>query len=206
MADDLIFYTNPMSRGRIVRWMLEEVDATYHTEIIDYSVMKDEKYLAINPMGKVPAIRHGDTIITECPAICAYLADVFPDAGLAPAPAERGAYYRWLFFAAGPVEAATTNQMMGFEPPAEKQGTIGYGNYKAVMDTLEKALAGGGYIAGDRFSAADLYLGSHITWGLQFGTIEERPGFTEYRALVTNRDAYRRANKLDDATMPEKSG
>ena len=206
MADDLIFYTNPMSRGRIIRWMLEEVGATYRTEIVDYSVMKDDKYLAINPMGKVPAIRHGDTIVTECPAICAYLADAFPDAGLAPPPAERGAYYRWLFFAAGPVEAATTNQAMGFEPPAEKQGMVGYGNYKAVMDTLEKALAGGGYIAGDRFSAADLYLGSHITWGLQFGTIEERPGFTEYRALVTDRDAYRRANKLDDAAMPEKSG
>ena len=205
MADDLIFYTNPMSRGRIIRWMLEEVGAPYRTEIVDYAVMKSDDYLAINPMGKVPAIRHGDTIITECPAICAYLADAFPDAGLAPPPAKRGAYYRWLFFAAGPVEAATTNHSMGFEPPTEKQGMVGYGNYTAVMDTLEKTLAGGGYIAGDRFSAADLYLGSHITWGLQFGTIEERPGFTEYRALVTDRDAYRRANKLDDAAMPEKS-
>jgi len=205
MADDLIFYTNPMSRGRIIRWMLEELGASYRTEIIDYAVIKDAAYLAINPMGKVPAIRHHDTIVTECPAICAYLADAFPDAGLAPPPAERGAYYRWLFFAAGPVEAATTNQSMGFEPPVEKQGMVGYGNYNAVMDTLEKTLAGGGYIAGERFSAADVYLGSHLIWGLQFGTIEERPGFAKYRALVSDRDAYQRASKLDDAAMPEKS-
>lgn len=206
MTDELIFYTNPMSRGRIVRWMLEETGASYRTEIVDYAVMKNGDYLDINPMGKVPAIRHRGTTITECPAICAYLADAFPDAGLAPPISDRGAYYRWLFFAAGPLEAAVTNRMLEFEPPAEKQATVGYGNYASVMNTLEKALAGGGFIAGDRFSAADVYVGSHISWGLMFGTIEERPGFADYQARVTDREAYRRAGQLDDAAMPENPG
>jgi glutathione S-transferase len=204
MSDDLVFYTNPMSRGRIVRWMLEEVGIAYHTEILDYgTTMKSPDYLAINPMGKVPAIRHGETVVTECAAICAYLADAFPDAGLSPPPGERGAYYRWLFFAAGPLEAAVTNHTLGMEPPEDKRGMVGYGSYEAVMDTLEYAVAGGGYIAGDAFSAADVYVGSHIGWGLQFGSIEERPGFAEYWSLVSDRDAYRCANALDDAAMPK---
>ncbi|MFQ5971835.1 MAG: glutathione S-transferase family protein [Alphaproteobacteria bacterium] len=202
---DLVFYTNPMSRGRIVRWMLEEIGAPYRTEILDYgTTMKAPEYLAINPMGKVPAIRHGDTIVTECPAICAYLADAFPDAGLAPALDGRGEYYRWLFFAAGPLEAAVTNRSLGFEPPTDKQGRVGYGSFGAVMDTLERAIALGGYIAGERFSAADVYVGSHIGWGLEFGSIERRPGFAEYWSRVSDRDAYRRASELDDAAIPAK--
>lgn len=205
MSNELVFYTNPMSRGRIIRWMLEETGAQYRTEIMDYgTTMKAPEYLSINPMGKVPAIRHGDTVVTECAAICAYLADTFPDAGLAPTPAERGAYYRWLFFAAGPVEAAVSNRALGLEPPEDKQGTIGYGTFNAVMDTLEKAVAQNEYIAGNRFTAADVYVGSHIGWGLQFGSIEKRPGFAEYWQRVSNRDAYRRANELDDSLMPAK--
>ena len=205
MADELVLYTNPMSRGRIVRWMLEEVGAPYRTEILEFgTTMKAPAYLAINPMGKVPAIRHGKTVVTECAAICAYLADAFPDAGLAPPPTQRSAYYRWLFFAAGPLEACVTNRSLGLEAPADKQRVIGYGNFAAVMDTLEKALAGGGYIASERFSAADVYVGSHIGWGLQFGSIEQRPGFVEYWSRVSDRDAHRRANKLDDAAMPAK--
>ena len=102
MADDLIFYTNPMSRGQIVRWMLEEVGAPYEPRILDYgTTMKDTAYLAVNPMGKVPAIVHDGKVVTECAAICAYLADAFPAAGLAPDPADRADYYRWLFFTAG---------------------------------------------------------------------------------------------------------
>ena len=121
MADELILYTNPMSRGRIARWMLEEVGAPYRAEILDYaSTMKQDPYLAINPMGKVPALVHGATVITECAAICAYLADAFPEAGLAPPPGARGAYYRWLFFAAGPVEQAVTNHALKFDPTAEQ--------------------------------------------------------------------------------------
>lgn len=206
MADELVFYTNPMSRGRIVRWMLEEVGARYRTELLEYGTMKSGGYLAVNPMGKVPAIRHGDTIVTECAAICAYLADAFPDAGMAPPIHTRGDYYRWLFFTAGPVEAAVTNHALGFEPPADKQAMVGYGTYAAVMDTLATALAGKGHIAGDRFSAADVYVGSHIGWGLQFGTIEKRPVFEEYWARVSDREAHRRASELDDAAIAQSSG
>lgn len=204
MAEDLVLYTNPRSRGRIARWMLEEVGAPYRTELLEFgSTMKAAAYLAVNPMGKVPALRHGSTVVTEAAAICAYLADAFPHAGLAPAPAARGAYYRWLFFAAGPLEAAATNRALGFDPPADKQGFVGYGRYAAAMDALEHAVAGRAYLAGERFSAADLYVGSHIGFGMQFGTIEQRPAFAEYWARVSDRDAYRRANALDDAAMPK---
>ena len=204
MAKDLVFYTNPQSRGRIVRWMLEEVGAPYRTELLEYgSAMKSEDYLAINPMGKVPAIRHGDAVVTECAAICAYLADAFPDAGLAPALDERGDYYRWLFFGAGPLEAAIVNRALGFEAPADKERMVGYGTFGAVMDTLEQALSGGTYIAGDGFTAADVYIGAHVGWGLQFESIEERPGFADYASRVSDRDAYRRAMALDDEAAAE---
>ena len=122
MSDALLLYTNPMSRGRIVRWMLEEIGQPYEVEVVAYGeAMKGAAYRAVNPMGKVPALRHGDTVVTECAAICAYLADVFPDAGLAPPPDQRGAYYRWLFFGAGPVEASTADVAMGVAPSAEQQ-------------------------------------------------------------------------------------
>ena len=200
MTGDLVFYTNPMSRGRIVRWMLEEIGAAYRTEVVEYGpMMKSEAYLAVNPMGKVPAVRRGDTVVTEAAAICAWLADVFPEAGLAPPAGDRGAWYRWLFFAAGPLEAAVTNRFLGFEPPADKEGMVGYGNYGAVMDTLEHAVSGGGWIAGDRFSAADVYVGSHVGWGLQMGTIEARPAFAAYWSRLEGRDARRRAEEIDDA-------
>ncbi len=203
MPDTLTFYTHPMSRGRIVRWMLEEVGCAYDTELLEYGTsMKAPDYLAINPMGKVPAIRHGDTVVTECAAICAYLADAFPEAGLAPPLADRGAYYRWLFFAAGPVEAAVVNRTMGFEAPADKQQMLGYGTYQEVEDALAGAVSGGGYVAGARFSAADVYVGSHIGWGLQFKSIETRPEFEAYWAMVSNREAYARANETDNALMP----
>ena len=111
--------------------MLEETGAPYRTEILDYgTTMKAPDYLSINPMGKVPAIRHGDAVVTECAAICAYLADAFPGAGLAPPPEERGAYYRWMFFAAGPLEAAATNRSLGLEVPDEKRGMVGYGSFE----------------------------------------------------------------------------
>ena len=200
MTADLVLYTNPMSRGRIARWMLEETGAPYRTEVLDYGpMMKSDAYLAVNPMGKVPAIRHGDTVVTEAAAICAYLADAFPDAGLAPPPDERGAYYRWLFFAAGPLEAAITNRFLGFEPPADKQPMVGYGTYEAVMNALERAVSGGGWIAGERFSAADVYVGSHVGWGLQMGTIEKRPAFADYWSRNENRAARQRAEAIDNA-------
>lgn len=204
MNHQLTFYTNPMSRGRIVRWMLEEVGASYHTEILEYGTsMKAAEYLTINPMGKVPAIKHGTTVVTECAAICAYLADAFPERALAPPLAERGDYYRGLFFAAGPVEAAITNRSLGFEVPEEQQRMAGYGSYGSVMDTLEKVLDGGDFITGKHFSAADVYVGSHVGWGLSFGTMEARPTFAKYWERVSDREAYRRATALDDGFMPK---
>ena len=155
-------------------------------------------------MGKVPAIRRGDVVVTEAAAICAYLADAFSGAGLAPPVGERGAYYRWLFFAAGPVEAATTNRFLGFEVPADKEAMIGYGTLGAVMDALEGAVAGDGYVAGERFSAADVYVGSHVGWGLEMGSLEKRPAFSEYWSRLSGREACRRANELDDALQAER--
>ena len=205
MTDPLILYTNPMSRGRIVRWMLEELGQPYRTEVLDYgTTMKAPAYLAINPMGKVPALRHGTTVVTECAAICAYLADAFPEAGLAPPPADplRGPYFRWLFFAAGPVEAAVSNKALGWEAPPGRERMLGYGTYTAAMDTLEGAVSGGPYLVGGRFSAADVYLGSQIGFGLQFGTIEKRPAFERYWAGLAARPAALRARAMDEALMP----
>jgi glutathione S-transferase len=198
--NDLVFYTNPRSRGRIVRWMLEEVAAPYSTEILEYGTsMKSPEYLAINPMGKVPAIRHGDTVVTECAAICAYLADAFPEAGLAPPPAERGSYYRWLFFAAGPLESAIVNAALGFEVPEDRTVMAGYGTMELALNAVETAVAGTPYVAGDSFSAADVYVGSQIAFGLQFGTVPKRDSFAAYVARVTDREAYRKAAALDNA-------
>jgi glutathione S-transferase len=207
MPDDLVLYTNPMSRGRVARWMLEEVGVPYRVEILDFgTTMKAPAYLAINPMGKVPAIRHNDKVVTENAAICAYLADAFPDASLAPKPSERADYYRWLFFAAGPFEYAVTNNAFGMKPPPEREAAVGYGNHKAALDTLEYAVTRMPFIAGDRFTAADLYVGSHLGFGMQFGTIGKRPAFEAYYAKLKDRPAALRAAALDDAAMPKKAG
>ncbi len=204
---ELVFYTNPMSRGRIVRWMLEEVGQPYRTELMQYGPdMKGDAYRAINPMGKVPALKHGDQVVTECAGICAYLADAFPAAGLAPASGNplRAPYYRWLFFGAGPVEAAVTNKAMQFDVPEGKQGMAGYGSFDLTMKTLEGALTDRDYLVGDRFSAADLYLGAQLGWGMMFGTIEKRPAFAAYFDRLSARAAYIRARDMDDALMPAK--
>jgi len=201
MADDLVFYTHPRSRGRVVRWMLEEVSEPYRTELLDYeTTMKAPEYLAINPMGKVPALRHGNVVVTETAAICAYLADAFPSAGLAPSSEDRlrGPYYRWLFFAAGPVEAAASNRALGLVVPVGRERMIGYGPFDDTMNTLGNAVSRGEYLIGDRFSAADVYVGSHIAFGLQFGTIEKRPAFERYVARLVARPAALRAKQIDD--------
>ena len=203
MTDDLIFYTNPMSRGRIVRWMLEEVGQPYETEVVFYGdAMKSAGYRAINPMGKVPALRHGDTIVTETAAICAHLADAFPDAGLAPLAGQRGTYYRWLFFGAGPLEAAVGNKRLGVTVPEEHQGMIGYGNFDAMQAALKHAVSGDHYITGNQFTAADVYIGGQIGFGLQFGSLEKCPEFENYFARVSDRPAHQRATEIDDALMP----
>lgn len=207
MPEDLIFYTNPMSRGRIVRWMLEEIGQPYLTEIIEFGpAMKAPSYLAVNPMGKVPVIRHGETIVTETGAICAYLADAFPEAGLAPPPGsqERGSYYRWLFFGAGPVDGAIVNKSIGFEPPVERHAMVGYGSIALLLNALEKAVSAADYLVGNKFSAADLYLGAQLGWGMMFGALEKRPAFEEYWARIKDRPAAIRARQIDDALLPKK--
>lgn len=187
----------------MVRWMLEEVGAPYETVLLDYgTTMKAADYCAINPMGKVPALCHGDTVVTEVAAICAYLADAFPAAGLAPAPLsrERGPYYRWLFFAAGPLEAALSNKALGFVVPPERERMMGYGRYADVLDALTAAtLAARPYLLGTQFTAADVYVGSHLAFGMQFGVIEKRPAFERYCATLATRPARLRAIQIDDA-------
>ncbi len=203
--DELVFYTNPQSRGRIVRWMLEEVGQPYRTEVLAFDgAQKSPDYLAINPMGKVPAIVHRGVVVTEGAAICAYLADAFPDAGLAPALDSplRGAYYRWLFFAAGPVEAAVSAKAMGLLAPAERAGMVGYGSFEQTVDTLETAVqAASPWLLGEQFTAADVYVGSQVSWGLMFKTLPERPAFAEYANRLRGRDAAQRAAALDDALI-----
>jgi len=207
MSDELVFYTNPMSRGRMVRWMLEEVGKPYRTEIVEYGPqMKSAPYTDINPMGKVPALTHGGTVITECGAIIAYLADAFPEAGLAPMPGskERGSYLRWMFYAAGPLEAATTNKALAMTPPEERRGMLGYGSLDDVLNTLEKAVTASEYLAGDKFTAADVYAGSQIGWTMQFGILEKRPAFVSYFGRIKDRPAAIKAREIDDALLPKK--
>ena len=201
---DIIFYHNPMSRGQIVRWMLEEVGAPYDTEILDYaSGMKSEEYRAINPMMKVPAISHNGKVVTECAAICAYLADVFPEAGLGPREEEKADYYRWLFFASGPLEQATTNRAAGFEPTPERERMFGYGNYDRAVNALADHLSGRDYVCGARFNAADVYVGSVVMWGTQFGILPKLDAFTAYADRLSHRDAYKRGKDEDNQLIAE---
>jgi glutathione S-transferase len=200
---DLIFYTNPQSRGRIVRWMLEEVGAPYETEVIQYDQLKSERYLAVNPMGKVPAIKHRGHVVTECAAICAYLADVFSQAGLGPREDEKADYYRWFFYAAGPTEAAITNRAQGWEVPPDKERMFGYGNTDKVIATLDELLSLRDYVCGDRFTAADVYVGSQIMFPMQFGMLPERDSFARYRDRLQARPAYKRAQEIDNRKAEE---
>ncbi len=202
MADTLTFYTNPQSRGQIIRWLLEELAQPYETVILDYgTTMKGPDYLAINPMGKVPAIKHGDQVVTECAAICAYLADAFPQAGLLPPPEHRGAYYRWLFFAAGPLEAIFTAKAIGWEVPADKQAMAGFGSFDLAIDTIAGAVDGKAFVAGDRFSAADIYVASLLDFMLNFKLVEPRPEFNAYLTPLRTRPAYVRAKEIDAALI-----
>jgi glutathione S-transferase len=195
---ELILYTNPQSRGRTARFMLEELGVPYETVLLDYEgAMKTPEYLAINPMGKVPAIRHGDQIVTETAAICAYLADAFPDAGLAPPPGRRGAYYRWLFFGAGPVEAAIMDKYRKLEPSAEEQRMVGYGTFEQTIAAMDAAVSKSPWLAGDDFSAADVYAGSQIDWPMQFGMLEPTPALSDYITRLRARPGYVKAQAID---------
>lgn len=192
-----------MSRGQIVRWMLEEVAADYTQVIIEYGPeMKSKEYLAINPMGKVPAIKQGDQIVTECSAICAYLADAFPESNLAPTIGNRADYYRWMFYGAGPLESAITNKSLGFETSADQQRMAGYGSYELALSVLGDLLKARDYVCGAEFTAADVYVGSQIDFGLQFGSIEGTDHFTAYAERLRARPAYKLAKQKDMALMP----
>ncbi|MEH7827953.1 glutathione S-transferase family protein [Gemmobacter denitrificans] len=199
----LTLYTNPMSRGRIARWMLEETGQPYEVVVLDYATtMKEPAYLAINPMGKVPALTHGDRVVTEGAAICTYLADAFPEAGLMPE--DRAGFYRWMFFGAGPLEAAVTNAALQVVVPAERRGMVGYGSLEKVVATLSGHLAGQPYFLGSQFTAVDVYVGSQISWGLQFGTLPADPVLADYAARITARPAALRAKAADDALLGPK--
>jgi glutathione S-transferase len=203
---DLTFYTNPMSRGRTIRWMLEEVGEPYETVLLEYqSSMKAPDYLAINPMGKVPAIKHRDTVVTESAAICAYLADAFPQAGLAPQLGDprRGPYFRWLFFTAGPLEYAAFGKRMGNLATDEQKTMVGYGNYDDAVNAIEAAVSGDQFLCGDRFTAADLYVAAFLGFATGFDMVPKRDAIMAYVARATDRPAYHRAAELDAAAMPK---
>jgi glutathione S-transferase len=203
---ELIFFHNPMSRARIVHWMLEEVGVPYTTKLLsfDKAEHKRPEFLAINPMGKLPAIKHGATVVTEAAAICAYLADVFPAANLAPPPGspERGTYYRWMFFGAGCVEPAAVDRMFN-RPQFDRPSALGYGSYEDTMNALELALKPGPFILGERFSAADVYLGSQIAWGMRTKAVEPREIFAKYVARLFERPAAKRAIEQGEKYLQE---
>ena len=179
---DLVFYTNPQSRGRIVRWMLEEVGQPYDTEIVRYDRMKNERYLAVNPMGKVPAIKHRGHIVTECAAICAYLADVFPEAGLGPRDRGEGRLLPLVLLRCRPDRSGILQPGDGLGSAApDRERMFGYGNFDARRRGARRAASLRDYVCGDRFTAADVYVGSQIMFPMQFGMLPERDSFVRYR-------------------------
>jgi glutathione S-transferase len=202
MSDTIAFYHSPMSRGRIVHWMLEEVGAPYEVKLVRFDKMEHKKpdFLAVNPMGKLPAIVHRGVVVTEAAAICAYLADAFPQARLAPEPTDpkRGTYLRWLFFGAGCLEPALIDRMFA-RPQVERPSTLGYGNYEDTLNALEKAITPGPFILGETFSAADVYIASGIGWGLMVKSLEPRPSFVEYATRCQQRPAAQRMLAQNEA-------
>ena len=204
MSEEVVFYHNPMSRARMVHWMLEEIAAPYRIELVSFDKGENKKpaFLAVNPMGKLPAIVHRGTTITECGAIITYLADAFPAAKLAPAVSEaaRGTYLRWMFFGQGCIDSALIDRMLS-RPPVDKPTALGYGSYDDVLHALEMALATGPYILGERFSAVDVYLGSQVGFGLRTKSLEPRPIFLSYVALLAQRPAFKRCNEQGDQLL-----
>jgi len=199
--DEIVFYHNPMSRAAIVRRMLEEVGVPYRVELLrfDRGDHKQPSYLRINPMGKVPTIVHRGIVVTEAAAICTYLADAFPEARLAPAidDPRRGIYLRWLFFGAGCVEPAISDHALSrTSAPAS---AIGYGSYDDVVRALHLAIEPGPFVLGEQFSAADVYLGSQVVWGLMTKSLTPTPELAAYAQRCSERPAAQRARALDEA-------
>lgn len=203
---DYTFFTNPMSRGQIARWALHEVDADYEQVLVDWKD-KPEAFLDANPMGKVPTLVHhlddGDEVVTEAAAICLYLAEMHPEAGLLPNESETADYLRWTFFAAGPVEQAITSRALKYEPSPEQEPMAGWGNFDRTMDTLESHLSQTRFVCGERFTMADVYVGSAVDWGLTFGIIPPREAFVAYAERLQARPQYKAAKAVDNALIEE---
>ena len=206
---EFTFYPDAMSRGQISRWALHEAGADYEQVVFDWAT-RPENYKQINPMNKVPALvhHHGDHdhVITEAAAINHYLAETHPDKGLLPDTHEKAAYFRWLFFAAGPLEQAVVAAAMGWEVPEERRGMAGYGSLELTLETAGDWLANNDFAAGNRFTMADTYFGSQFVWGLRFGSIPERPAFKAYVERITQRPAYAEANAIDAKLIAEAAG
>ena len=199
MAKLTLYHATP-SRSSIVRWMLEEIGEPYDLHLLSLKAGENREpaYLAINPMGKVPALRHGDVVITESAAICLYLADTFPQAGLTAPVGDprRGPFLKWLFFGPSCLEPAITDRAFKRveEPP---RGALGYGDYDTTMDVVARAVEPGPYLLGDKFSAADVVIGSTLRWGMMFKLIPERPEFVAYTGRLAQRPALQRAQEKD---------
>ena len=200
------FFTNPMSRGQIVRWALHEAGADYEQALVDWQD-KPAALLAANPMGKVPTIVHhapgGDRVVTEAAAICLYLARMHPDADLLPTDDETADYLRWTLFAAGPVEQAIMSRALKSEPAPEQEAMAGWGSFDRTMTTLEGFLNSRKWVCGDRFTMADVYVGSAVDWGLNFGIMPPKPAFAAYAERIQARPAYKAAKAIDNALMEQ---
>jgi glutathione S-transferase len=203
MAELALYHMTP-SRSSVALWMLEEVGEPFDLHQIPQGGTRDPAYLAVNPMGKVPAVRHGEALVTEVAAIVCYLADAFPAAGLSIPIGDprRGAYLKWLFFVPGVLEPAVTDRAFKrAEPPPPS--TIGYGDFETVMEVLAHAVSAAPFLVGNRFTAADLLVGANLRWGMQFKLIPERPEFTSYVGRLAERPALQRAVARDAAIMAQ---
>lgn len=197
---DFTFYTVAMSRGQIARWALHETEADYDQIVFDWGT-KPKDFNSINPMGKVPVLVHHlndkDHVVTETAAICHYLAETHPEADLLPHSHEKAAYFRWLFFAAGPFEQAVIAETIGWEVPNGRQSTTGFGSLSLTADTCHEWLKKNDFITGKRFTMADVYFGSQFVWCLRMGVIEDNSIFRKYVNRVTDRTAYQKAKFID---------
>lgn len=203
---DYTFFTNPMSRGQIARWALHEVGADYEQVLVDWKD-KPAEFLEANPMGKVPTIVHHaddrDRVVTEAAAICLYLAEMHPEAKLLPNDGEMAEYYRWTFFASGPIEQSITSRALKFEPKPEQEMMAGWGSFDRAISTIEEKLAEDDWICGERFTMADVYVGSQIDWGLTFGIIPPLPPLVAYAERCQARPAYKAAKAIDGKLIEE---
>lgn len=199
MADLLLYHAAP-SRSSIVRWMLEELGEPYDLRVLNLAKGEQSRpdYLAVNPMGKVPALRHQDVVITEAAAICTYLAEAFPEAGLNMPVGDprRGIYLKWLFYGPGCIEPAITDRAFPRQE-APRRGMLGYGDFDAVMNVVANGVEPGPYLLGDQFSAADVIVGSTLRWGMMFDLLPKQPEFVAYVGRLEQRPPLQRAIALD---------